>query len=685
MKDENKKIKRRGLVMTGGGAKGLYEAGVIHAFHITGMEFDVITGSSIGAMNSAFFAEYLLRKQNLPKGAKATPERTTQAMDGLIRSFHRAWLMMPEKNIIDDSPGSPLGLLVGDLEKFDLNVADIVKIGWWWKDPKRGAVPGPHVFPAVLRIAKELVERIGKPGELLGIFKGQSKVFLREATRAYLKRFQLERALIPAGSGGDQIIEKTFTEPVTPLQSGHLSGLVSQEIQPVGKAERLVDPKRTFKDFEKHEISVRLTRSNYRTGRLEISAYLAPEDFMRYMEKQAWRLDVADPEKMPLGSFRLQLPGNPNVIKAALASGRFPGVFAPFPFQEIYPKESPENQLLYQFLKGWVQDPQVQASLMKAYQKAYGERFKEENWQTLLKRWNKSRTIREFFPYDTDTYVDGGTIDNTPYSSAVDATREWIYANDKGIRDVTLDLYVVFLETEPKISRDEAQEPLLTEVVKRTLDVQSAAVKTGDAVVVKTINGFGNQTEALARALLSLLKALKKTEGKLDNEQRNNLEETVRKIASDQGLSGYLGDISGKGILARMEKWANGKLRGSLPLQVEEIKIYPERMPLSTLAFTERLGYRKDEAIEMLTMGCYNTLWGLRGHLEEQSSKREDEQDKQALEMTRKWMGPKTWPKRTDDSEDYSYRDQLETLRQEWRCTRSECLFHKTYCKQSMD
>ena len=59
------KTKRRGFVMTGGGAKGLYEAGVINAFHLTGMEFDVITGSSIGAMNSIFFAEYLLNKKIL--------------------------------------------------------------------------------------------------------------------------------------------------------------------------------------------------------------------------------------------------------------------------------------------------------------------------------------------------------------------------------------------------------------------------------------------------------------------------------------------------------------------------------------------------------------------------------------------------------------------------------------------
>jgi hypothetical protein len=39
-------------------------------------------------------------------------------------------------------------------------------------------------------------------------------------------------------------------------------------------------------------------------------------------------------------------------------------------------------------------------------------------------------------------------------------------------------------------------------------------------------------------------------------------------------------------------------------------------MPLRTLAFTERLGYRKEFAIEMLTMGCYNTLWALRKHLD---------------------------------------------------------------------
>ena len=141
------KTKRRGFVMTGGGAKGLFEAGVIHAFHITGMEFDVITGSSIGAMNSTFFAEYLLRKRELPAEVRADPERTIQAMDGLIRSYHRAWLLMPEKKIIDDSPNSPLGTLVDDLGKFKSDPGESRPDRLVVERSRNGALsPAPRLF-----------------------------------------------------------------------------------------------------------------------------------------------------------------------------------------------------------------------------------------------------------------------------------------------------------------------------------------------------------------------------------------------------------------------------------------------------------------------------------------------------------------------------------------------------------
>ncbi len=73
MTSNQSKPTMRGFVMTGGGAKGLFEAGVIHAFHLCGMEFEVITGSSIGAINSIFYAEYQLRKRQLPAAIQSDP------------------------------------------------------------------------------------------------------------------------------------------------------------------------------------------------------------------------------------------------------------------------------------------------------------------------------------------------------------------------------------------------------------------------------------------------------------------------------------------------------------------------------------------------------------------------------------------------------------------------------------
>jgi NTE family protein len=45
-----------GLVLAGGGAKGAYQVGAWQALREQGIEFDVITGTSIGALNAALFA-----------------------------------------------------------------------------------------------------------------------------------------------------------------------------------------------------------------------------------------------------------------------------------------------------------------------------------------------------------------------------------------------------------------------------------------------------------------------------------------------------------------------------------------------------------------------------------------------------------------------------------------------------
>jgi hypothetical protein len=41
--------RKRAMVLSGGGAKGVFEADVLKACHHTGLSFDVLTGSSIGA------------------------------------------------------------------------------------------------------------------------------------------------------------------------------------------------------------------------------------------------------------------------------------------------------------------------------------------------------------------------------------------------------------------------------------------------------------------------------------------------------------------------------------------------------------------------------------------------------------------------------------------------------------
>jgi predicted acylesterase/phospholipase RssA len=669
---EKKKTKRRGFVMTGGGAKGLYEAGVIHAFHISGMEFDVITGSSIGAMNSAFYAEYQLRKKKARSERSLDPDQAIEAMDDLVKAYHHAWLSMPERQIIDDRAQSPLGLLVDDLTKFNIDISDLVQLYWWYTSPEKGAIPSPKTWPALMRIFNELVERLGSASEVLRIVKDNRKNFLDETIRTYLRRFDLENSVIPAGD--DRAIQEVFTQPISPLQAKHLTDSLSADDDQNVQKYPLVDPVSTFQDYANEGIDVRLTRANYRTGRLEISTYLSKQDFMRYMEKQAWRLAVSDPEKMPLGSFRLQIPGNPNVINAALASGRFPGVFAPYKFTDIYPQQDDENSFLYTFLNSWLEDADVQKQLVNQYQGAHAEDSEAQaNAQNLINRWKDSSSVRSFFPKISDSYVDGGSIDNTPSNSAIDATREWIDKNNLSKRDVSLDLFVVFLHPEPKIDQDLVENPALYQIVARTLEIQGAATQTSDAVVVDAINSFGARGEILGRSLIALLNGNKEILDNLSPEARRALEDAIQKNARELGIRGYLGDDS-SGILDRMATWTQETI-DKLPLHVDEIKIYPEKMPLSTLQFTERLGYRQDNALEMLTMGCYNTLWALRLHLEDQSSSMDDF-DIQVLGRLKKWMGFDDFPKKD--------LEQQEKLQLSWKCQRTACVFYAQYCQHGL-
>ena len=52
-----KNEKKTALVLSGGGARGAYEAGVWQALTELGIRIDIITGTSVGAINAAMVAQ----------------------------------------------------------------------------------------------------------------------------------------------------------------------------------------------------------------------------------------------------------------------------------------------------------------------------------------------------------------------------------------------------------------------------------------------------------------------------------------------------------------------------------------------------------------------------------------------------------------------------------------------------
>jgi hypothetical protein len=662
------KKKKRGLVMTGGGAKGFYEAGVMHALHLTGTECDVVTGSSIGAMNSLVYAEYLSRKRSPGLDPAADAEGVNIALDHFMRAFLYAWLNLEFLDLIKDDDQSVLAQLKNDLVQFSVDFPLLVRLLWWQTTPEARR---PSAYFDVLRLAREVAARLGWEGltDLVRRVRAGQDV-KRAVLAAYLKRHNLGKAIILPDSPGADSIVATFTGTFPVLEERHLA----LDYKPAGADEpgprvTLLARRATLSDFEKRGVEVRLTRANYRTGRLELSACYTLDEFAAYLDRQAWRLMGPELKLAPIGSHRLQVPGNPFAIDAALASGRFPGVFAPYSVQSIYDLADSENDLLRRMLTSWLDDAALLQQLKDAYPRLKGLSAPTQAvWDERVESWHHNARLRSLFPHLTDTYVDGGAIDNTPSNSAVDAVREWLEANQQVRRDYALDLFVVFLNIEPVAVPDEAMDPELYQVVKRTLDIQATATLTSDAVVVDTINGFGERGEQLARQLAGLSEGVRRLLPDLAADQREAL--TTQLQQQVPGADGKTADQ----ILDEASGTATAALQRRLPLHVQEVKIFPEAMPLGTLSFTPRLGYRKDKAIEMITAGCYSTLWTVRRFLEEAGGNRDDA-DKQMLALARQWTGF-DWPSGTR----LEAQAQLAELQKTWMCRRTGCVFHRAHC-----
>jgi predicted acylesterase/phospholipase RssA len=671
-----KKTTKRGFVMTGGGAKGLYEAGVIHAFHLCGMEFDVITGSSIGAINSVFYAEYQYRKkqQLSVEAVAADPLQAVEAMDPLVRAFLHAWWQMPSFQIIDDSETGPLGQLKDDLQQFDLTLPQLTRLAWWYTDPQRRVTNSIPVWPDMVRLVREFIERLGSGQAFYRLWqesreKGYS--LLDVSLRAYLDRFDIEYALVPDQAADN--LRQVFTRPTAPLQAAHLAGAKTED---GGPRMSVVEGTRTMRDYADAGLDVRLTRANYRTGRLEVSTYYSAQQFVDFMRRHAWRWPGDGARAVSLGSERLQVIGNPGAVNAALASGRFPGVFSPMPIKKIYEfeeREDADNALLQRLLAHWLDDEELRQALFAAYT---GSSDLTKTYES----WRQSDGLRRLFPQEADYYVDGGAIDNTPANNAIDGIKEWAKQNDVDMRALALDLYTVFLHPAPDPGHEQPGSfPALYEVVQRTLAVQGAAKLASDAVSLRTINHFGQRGEHLDEVAGALADGLQELTSELAADMQGVLTEE-QQAALDAALSkrleGHIKRAAGRRTtghdmhenLAHIQRDLQRHLKSRLPLHVQPVEIYPDEMPMSTLQFTERLGYKRENAIRMMTVGCYNTLWTLRAHLENKPAGQRDAMDERALDLARHWMGFEDWP------------DDLQTRQETWQCQRESCVFYEGYC-----
>jgi len=413
---------KRALVLSGGGAKGVFEAGVLKACHHTGLTFDVLTGSSIGAINAVLFAEYLRRRQRDPESAEA-----------FFDYFLDIWEDLDAANLVDFDVLEPF---VKDLAKVEIGLDDLLHM-WWgltgdslWD--KIGG--GWHTFWAFTELDDILPLSIWDVKELYEAWQDEdrhdeARERLRDAFRQFLAKHKAERGLFDPASLRAAMVKPFDDSGVPPLA-----------------------PDQGLSSFRAAGIDVRLTRTNIRTGRMEISTYYPLEEVLGRIAE--------DPDDV-----RDIIVGDPEAVNAALTSGAFPVAFVPRSLSEIYPPGPRENDALHAILTG----PEEAA--------AFGVTAEQ---QALL---------ADAYPRADDLYLDGGAIDNHPMSAAIvaikDAARRAASARQASqIYRQSHDIFVIFLGPKPEItelSPGEAQQMLSYEYGLRAWELLQNAKLVDDA------------------------------------------------------------------------------------------------------------------------------------------------------------------------------------------------------------
>jgi hypothetical protein len=459
---------KRALVLSGGGAKGVFEAGLLKACHHTGLTFDVITGSSIGAINAVLFAEYLRRRQRDVHDAAADAERFFDYFLGI-------WEDLDAANLVDFDLLEPL---IKDLAKVDIGLDDLLYIWWGFTGESLGdkVKAGWHAFWALTQLDDILPLSLKDVKELFDAWQNEErhdevKKLLRDAVCKFLAEHQAERGLFDPVSLNEAMTKPYDDSGVPPLAPGQ--GLSS---------------------FRVAGIDVRLTRTNIRSGRLEISAHRTLQEVLSRT--------ATDPERG--GDL---IVGDPNVVASALASGAFPVAFVPRSLAEIYPPGPPENDALRAILSGPVEaaafdvTPDQQALLAGAYPRA------------------------------DDIYLDGGAIDNHPLSAAIDAIKDTARRARSArqadeIYRATHDVFVIFLGPKPEITElppGQAQQMLAYEYGLRAYNLMQNAKLLGDADNAERI------TQLMERAA-----------GWRESDRPNRILVNVNRIYPEEMLTGTL-------------------------------------------------------------------------------------------------------------------------------------------------
>ena len=607
--------RRHAAVFSGGGAKGVFESGVVHALVRAGYEPEVITGSSVGAINAATLAELIRTRR----------EEGDVARDALLEKSLRLWQSIDRWKIADFDPwgrriflvAAACALVAAGLgywafagpaipagADFWLRAAALVagvaflwaagRLVWWWRSlPRRLHRRIQHGMTAAPELA---------PAE---------PAIVRGAARRFLKALGLYPSLFN-GRGLESAVKSLIPTP------------------------------RRFADYQRIDVELRLTRTNLRTGRTEVSESVHRGHLMRP------------------GSVRgRRVLGDPEVVPSVLASAAFPVAYPTVDAERLYPPA--DNPDLYGVVAG-------RAHALRGLSKLFGERTDAELiWlhslldtleaedPTLLqvgregelyKRlkdrfvgdhapWIRvsDRTVDLFvetrhwpelplpeFASHGDRYFDGGVLDNTPLSSALAALRDRQATDDAeraeedGQRATAIHEMLVVLLSPParhmQLSAVESESMAGPELGLRALRLQAEQRLAADAHVAEKISRLlARQDESHRRATAATRTAL---------------------AGAGRGAAGAApgaGRVVPGLELPEGENWRDILRRESrLPettvmtldvrvperlAQVELTRVVPGWDLPWVLSLDDRLGFRASDAEAFQVRGCRDTLQAL--------------------------------------------------------------------------